>query len=157
MQVWDVTDTENYPTLGQCRGHKNAVLSLKWSADASSIFTASADKLAMMWDTYDFTRARTFKGHESHVNSIDRSPADPTSIVTGSDDCTVKLWDTRVRKHTTSFTLGFQVTAVAHSGDSVFFAGLDNTIRSVSLRNNKLEHCLIGHADMVTSLALPQG
>ena len=97
-----------------CKGHKNAILDLKWSKfDSSSLFTASADKSAVMWDTYDFSRVRTFRGHQSHVNSIDISGKD--DIVTGSDDCTVKLWDVRTRQHTASFNIGFEITAVAHA------------------------------------------
>jgi Prp8 binding protein len=80
------------------------VLDLQWSKDAANLFTASADKSGVMWDTYDFSRVRTFRGHESHVNSISVT-AD--FVVTGSDDCTVKLWDTRVRKHTASFNVGY--------------------------------------------------
>jgi WD40 repeat protein len=38
----------------------------------------------------------------------------------------------------------------------VFLGGVDNTIRSINLRNNTLELILVGHADMVTSLALPR-
>jgi Prp8 binding protein len=120
---------------------------VKWF---DNIYSASADKTAVMWDTYDFSRIRTYRGHDSHVNSIDVSD---NSVVTGSDDSTVKLWDTRQRNHTVSFNIGFQVTAVAHTGSSVFFGGVDNVIRSINLATNKLEHCLVGHADMVTSMA----
>lgn len=152
VQVWDIQN--NCTNLGACKGHKNAVLDLKWSAtDSQSIYTASADKTAIMWDTYDFSRVRTYRGHESHVNSIDISGAE--QVATGSNDCTLKLWDNRVRKHTSSFNVGYQVTAVAHAGKQVFFAGVDNTVRSVNLQKGQLELCLVGHADMVTSLALP--
>jgi Prp8 binding protein len=129
--VWDLFN--QCQNLGSCKGHKNAVLDLQWSKDAANLFTASADKSAVMWDTYDFARVRTFRGHESHVNSISVSAY---SVVTGSDDCTVKLWDTRVRKHTASFNVGYQVTAVVQTGLSVFFGGVDNTIRSLNLRSN---------------------
>lgn len=105
-----------------------------------------------MWDSFDFQRVRTYRGHENHVNAIDTCN---DSIVSGSDDCTVKLWDNRIRKHTYSFNIGYQVTAVAHSGQSVYFGGVDNTIRSIDLRTNQLDLCLVGHADMITSLALP--
>lgn len=39
----------------------------------------------------------------------------------------------------------------------MFFGGVDNTIRSINIRKNTLELILVGHADMVTSLALPNG
>ena len=40
------------------------------------------------------------------------------------------------------------------AGDSIFFAGIDNTIRSFNLRKSQLELCLVGHADTITSMAL---
>ena len=53
----------------------------------------------MTWDTTSFTRIRTFKGHDGNVNSIDLFE---DQVVSASDDSTVKLWDSRVRQHTTS-------------------------------------------------------
>ena len=103
IHMWDVFN--GCQNLGSCKGHKNAVLDLKWSPDSSNLFTASADKSAVMWDTYNFSRARTYRGHESHINSLDLSGKD--DLVTGSDDCTVKLWDNRIRKHTASFNIGY--------------------------------------------------
>lgn len=114
VQFWDLQNA--CQSLGACKGHKSAVLDLKWStADSNNLYTASADKSAVMWDTYDFSRVRTYRGHDSHVNGIDVSGTN--DVVTGSDDCSVKLWDNRVRKYTTSFNVGFQITAVAHAGN----------------------------------------
>lgn len=86
--------------MGICKGHKNAILDLKWSPDSTQLYTASADKQAVAWDTYNFTKVRTFRGHENNVNSIDVLG---DRFVTGSDDCTVKVWDNRSQKYTSSF------------------------------------------------------
>lgn len=103
VYIWDIQN--GCVNIGACKGHKNAILDLKWSDDTTNLFTASADKSAVMWDTYDFSRIRTYRGHESHVNSLDHHGKD--ELVTGSDDCTVKLWDNRARKHTASFNIGY--------------------------------------------------
>jgi len=65
---------------------------LKWSPDSTQLFTASADKQTVVWDTYSFTKSRTLRGHDNNVNSVD---VKGDRIVTGSDDCTVKVWDNR--------------------------------------------------------------
>lgn len=67
----------------------------------------------------------------------------------------MRLWDIRQKKHSFSFNIGFQVTSVVHTGSHVFFAGIDNTVRSIDLKTNQLDLTLVGHADIVTSLAKP--
>lgn len=108
IQFWDVyNDCQN---IGFIKGHKNAILDLKWSLDSSSLYTASADKTAVVWDTTNFAKIRTFRGHENNLNSVDVLG---DRIVTGSDDCTLKVWDQRTQKYTLSFKLGYQITSVA--------------------------------------------
>ena len=81
-------------------------------------------------------------------------------LASGSNDGTLKLWDSRERKYSASFTVGYQVTCVAfsRSNDVVFFGGVDNTIRGLNLRKRQIEYTLVGHMDTVTGLALsPSG
>ena len=102
MNFWDVFN--GCQNLGVCKGHKNAILDLKWSTDSTQLFTASADKQVVAWDTFSFTKIRTFRGHENNVNSVD---VIGERVVTGSDDCTVKVWDNRSQKYVSSFKLGY--------------------------------------------------
>jgi len=74
------------------------------------VYTASADKTAVVWDTSNFTKVRTFRGHDGNINSVDVLGE---SIATGSDDCTLKIWDNRAQKFTSSYKLGYQITSVA--------------------------------------------
>lgn len=81
-------------------------------------------------------------------------------LASGSNDCTVKLWDFRERKFSANFTVGYQVTSVAFSkcNNLVFFGGVDNTIRGLNLRKREIEYTLVGHMDTVTGLSLsPDG
>jgi Prp8 binding protein len=68
VYVWDIEG--GYRVAGSCKGHKNAILDLKWPTE-DRLLTASADKSALLWDTFDFSRIRSFAKHDSHVNSID--------------------------------------------------------------------------------------
>ena len=95
----------------------------------------------------DFTRIRSYKGHEDVVNSIDVSYINQSSVsnslqydmlASGSNDCTLKLWDVRERKYSASFKVGYQITSVAfnQANSTIFFGGIDNTIRGVNLRKH---------------------
>ena len=153
INVWDVF----YPqvqSLGFCKGHKNAILELKWdhSIDVASgqpprLHSCSADRTLVSWNTVDFSRIRTFKGHEDVVSALDISYAsisenecnvslDCDMLASGSNDCTVKLWDFREKRYSASFITGYQVTSVAFSRNNevVFFGGVDNTIRGLNLK-----------------------
>lgn len=76
--------------------------------------------------------------------------------MSGSDDGTVKIWDTRESKYLRSFKVGHQVMSVAFSksNDFVFVGGLDNAIRAINLRTCQVEYSLLAHTDTVTGLSL---
>ena len=168
--IWDIFDPQ-CRNLGVCKGHKNAILDLIWDSEIEDQFgtkqpprihSCSADKTLITWDTTDFSRVRSYKGHTDIVNSIDCShkasgfAGTQDLLVSGSDDGTVKLWDVRDTKYAKSFNLGYQVMSVAFSklNDIIYLGGLDNTIRALNLRSNTIEYTLMGHTDTVTGLAL---
>lgn len=130
-------------------------MDLEWSQDNLQIFTAGADKQIVAWDTTSVSRRRAYKGHEDHVNALHL--LDENGIVSAGDDCTIRLWDHRLKKQTMSFNVGYQVLALAHCAGQVFFGGVENTVRSLDLRKNQLDLCLVGHADSVTGLAVAPG
>lgn len=170
LLVWDVFD-EKCRNLGVCKGHKNAILDLKWdveledefySRQAPRLHSCSADKTLITWDSADFQRVRSYKGHTDIVNALDCSykaegiQGTQDLLASASDDGTVKIWDTRQSKFSSSFKLGYQVMSIAFSKNNeiLFFGGLDNSIRALNLRTHKLEYTLLGHTDTVTGLAL---
>lgn len=57
----------------------------------STMFTASTDKTLGIWDFETGTRIKKLKGHTSFVNSCFPSRRGPQFIVSGADDCTVKV------------------------------------------------------------------
>ena len=57
----------------------------------STMFTASTDKTLGIWDFETGTRIKKLKGHSSFVNSCFPSRRGPQYIVSGADDCTVKV------------------------------------------------------------------
>ena len=57
----------------------------------STMFTASTDKTLGIWDFETGARIKKLKGHNSFVNSCFPSRRGPQYIVSGADDCTVKV------------------------------------------------------------------
>ena len=172
--LWDVYDNcKNYNVLS---GHKSAVLQVCWPT-ASSIVSCSADKTVACWDANKGMRTRKFLEHTAIVNSCSVAKDVPHLIASGSDDCTVILWDSRARRSVASIYHDYQVCSVCLSSDgqAVYAAGIDNVIRRFDLRSgfrggalcmgdggennfDTPDLILEGHTDTVTGLALsPDG
>jgi len=88
-------------------GHKNAIQEIHWSTDGEYVaaaaaaaalltmhsrrlFSASADKTVMAWDTVAGVRVKKLAEHTSFVNSCCPSQKG-NLLVSGSDDKTVKV------------------------------------------------------------------
>lgn len=56
------------------------------------LVSASFDRLAKVWSTKDFKLLKNLAGHEGHVTCCDVSSDGTNSIVTVSQDRTIKLW-----------------------------------------------------------------
>ncbi|AFZ80966.1 U5 small nuclear ribonucleoprotein subunit, putative [Theileria equi strain WA] len=119
--------------FGVLEGHKNAVLELHWDATGGLLYSCSADHTAAIWDVEYRKRIKNLNGHSEIVNSCypARKVVGSNMIVTGSDDGTVKIWDTRSKNNAKSIAQDFQILAVCAdaNGERVFSGGIDNVIR----------------------------
>lgn len=158
-----------------CRGHKNAILDLRWTADGDDLVTCSPDSTLRLWDAATGAQTKTMKGHAGFVNACDVSRrAGDVLVVSGSDDRTWKLWDMRVKRAVMSTHDGFPVTAVAFGadGNAVFTGGVEEVVKMWDLRamsgsvtegfasssSAKASMTLRGHADTITGMRLsPDG
>lgn len=57
----------------------------------SNLFTASSDKTIGMFDVETGERLKRMKGHEAVVNSCSSSRRGDQLVVSGSDDCSIKV------------------------------------------------------------------
>jgi hypothetical protein len=85
------------------------------------VITGSQDTTAMIWDADAGAPLVKLAGHTAAVTSVAFSP-DATRALTGSQDYTVKLWDTRTDLDRGKEILSLaghqqEVTAVAFSPD----------------------------------------
>jgi Prp8 binding protein len=127
--LWDVYgECRNYNVLS---GHKNAVLEVHWTPEF--LLSCSADKTVALWDANKGVRVRKYGAHTGIVNSCAPARDDWSMLVSGSDDCSARVWDRRQRQEVFSLQHDFQVTSVcmSHDGQFCFTGGIDNIIRLV--------------------------
>ncbi|CAG0915320.1 unnamed protein product [Notodromas monacha] len=154
--IWKVYgECENIHVMS---GHSGAVLDLQLSTDGERVYTASTDKTVGIWDLVEGRRVKRIKAHGGFVNSVCAARRGPPLLVTGSDDGTVKVWDTRRRGELHTLPgAGFPITSVSFTdtAESVLTGGTDNEIRCWDLRRLATPSLqLRGHTDTVTSLCL---
>merc|ERR1719461_1799061 len=104
-------------------GHTGAIVQLCFNESGDNLYTASVDKTVGMFDSMTGQRIKRMKGHTSFVNS---------------DDCQIKVWDTRRRQAVTTLNNNYQVTAVQFNEDpsQIVTAGIDNDIKIWDTRKN---------------------
>lgn len=70
-------------------------------------------------------------GHDSFVNSCHAVRRGPIKLCSGSDDCTIKIWDPRMRGQATTLNNVYQVTSVSFddTAEHVISGGIDNDIK----------------------------
>jgi len=157
--LWNTKSGSSCDNHADMEGHAGAIVELKWSPDGTQLFTASTDKSCAVWDAERCERIRRLRGHTAFVNSC--CPAKTgAGVVTGSDDGTIKIWDSRKRNFVHSLANKYQVTATCYGATEhqVITGGLDNVIKVWDLRNQSIAFSLEGHTDTVTGLSLsPDG
>lgn len=158
IHLWNVFgDCENFAVL---KGHSAPVLDLHYMTDGETMVTCSADKLLSLWDYETGTKVKKFKGHTSYVNSCCPARRGPEMIVSGSDDCTVKLWDRRKKTAVQTFQNVYPVTAVCFDdkASQIVSGGVDNIVKVWDLRKNDIMFRMAGHTDTVSGFRLsPDG
>lgn len=159
IYLWSThNDCENYAILRAA--HSNTILDLDYSLDGERLFSCSADKTVIMWDSITAIRLKKLRSHQSHVNAISTSRADSNLIASVSDDCHLNICDIRTKKYIKSYKDNYQLTAVSFgkTNDQVFVGGIENCINVWDLRQDKIDYSMKGHRDTVTGLSLsPDG
>lgn len=156
--LWNVYgECENFAVM---KGHTGAILQLDFTSGSDQVVTCATDSLLMLWDVATGERVRKYRGHQTFVNSVDLARRGPQMMCSGSDDGTIKLWDSRRKIPVSSLQNTYQVTAVNFSdtAEQVISGGIDNDIKIWDLRKNEVLYRMRGHTDTVTGIELsPDG
>ena len=120
VSLWDL-HTETLSTLG----HESPVLSVAFSPDSDLLATGSADGVARLWDPHVPEHKATL-GHESPVQSV---AFDGNTLVTGSQDGSVRRWEITAETASTAASQGSacQVGDILAPGQSCTYPDTDAT------------------------------
>ncbi|XP_013413134.2 U5 small nuclear ribonucleoprotein 40 kDa protein [Lingula anatina] len=158
IYFWNVYgECENFAVL---KGHSGAVMELNFSTDGSQLVTCATDKTIALWDIEVGGRIKRLKGHTSFVNSCNLARRGPQLICSGSDDGSIKLWDSRKKHAIQTFQNTYQVTSLTFNdtAEQVISGGIDNELKVWDLRKNDILYKMRGHTDTVTGMELsPEG
>ncbi|OQU87453.1 hypothetical protein SORBI_3003G282000 [Sorghum bicolor] len=120
----------------------------------SHIASSDFEGIVQVWDV---TRSQVFvemREHERRVWSVDFSIVDPTKLVSGSDDGSVKLWDMNQAGSIGTIRTRANVCSVQFQPDtsrSIAIGSADHKIYCYDLRNIRAPYCtLVGHTKTVS-------
>jgi hypothetical protein len=98
----------------------------------------------------------TLRGHEDSVSSVAIS-ADGQTLVSGSEDMTIKLWNLKtgdLLRTLTGHEGDVSSVAISPDGQTLASGGEDNTIKLWNLKTGDLLRTLTGHEGPVHSVAI---
>ncbi|KAG8637134.1 protein SPA1-RELATED 3 isoform X2 [Manihot esculenta] len=120
----------------------------------SQIASSNFEGVVQVWDVTRSQVLTEMREHERRIWSIDFSTADPTMLASGSDDCSVKLWNINQGVSIGTIRTKANVCSVQFpldSSRSLAFGSADHRIYYYDLRNSKVPLCtLVGHNKTVS-------
>ncbi len=156
VRLWD---TETWQELERCVGTPSLVRSVALSSDGR-LALIPADWTVKICDLSGPGQAShkwtSFRGHDGHVNSVALS-ADGRRALSGSDDKTVRLWDTETGQELKLFeghTDGVSAVALSGDGRRALSGSYDKTVRLWDIETGKELKRFEGHTDSVVDVAM---
>jgi WD40 repeat protein len=89
LRLWNVADATQTALL---EGHRRSVAAVAFSADGTTLASASYDGAMRLWNVAEATHTAQLDGDSSGVNRVAFSP-DGTTLASASYDGSVRLWN----------------------------------------------------------------
>ena len=164
-KVWDSVDGE---LLCELLGHGRWIKGVAVTLDARFAATASVDETAKVWDLRHLRHLRrqrrgvnaaeeicTLRGHSGTVNSV-AIAGSGEFVITGSWDCTVKVWSLRGELVRTLQHHKKRVNAVCLSRNDFYAVSSSEDMTAVlwDVAAGEVLRVLAGHTNWVKSVAI---
>ncbi len=78
-----------------CKAHKQGACCIKFNPQGTFFASGGADNIVMLWDLTTLKTKSTLGAHKDRINSILFNKNNPFSIIAGSKDNYISIWDIR--------------------------------------------------------------
>lgn len=131
--------------------HADLVYALAWSADGSTIYSASGDTTIGVIDVASGAVKGKLEGHTGAVLALATSGA---RLVSGGADGTMRVWEEgKLVRVISNHTAALNALAFAADGETLASGSADRTVRVWKIGQGRLTKIIRGHEAAVTDLA----
>ncbi|KAJ1334423.1 hypothetical protein BSLG_007578 [Batrachochytrium salamandrivorans] len=135
---WDYTiklwNPEAPNSIHTWQEHTGCIYQTTWSPSHADIFASVGDQTAKIWDVRLPRSVQSIHAHNAEVLALDWGKYQKDTIVTGSVDSTVRVWDLRYPQKAIAVLAGHEyavrrVKCSPHQGNIIGSASYDMTAR----------------------------
>lgn len=158
IKVYDFTSVVNEPTDMHCpvmeMTTRSKLSCLSWNKfTRNHIASSDYEGIVTVWDVSTRQSIMEYE-HEKRAWSVDFSSTEPSMLVSGSDDCKVKIWSTKQEGSVLSIDTKTNICCVKYNPESSKFVAVgsaDQHIHYYDLRNTTHPLCVFsGHKKAVS-------
>ncbi|KAL9229888.1 hypothetical protein vseg_005306 [Gypsophila vaccaria] len=159
IKVFDFSSVVNEPADSHCPVVEMSTLSklscLSWNKfTKNQIASSDYEGIVTVWDVTTRQSVMEYEEHEKRAWSVDFSRMEPTMLVSGSDDCKVKVWCTRQEASVLNIDMKANICCVKYNPGSSYHVAVgsaDHHIHYYDLRNvSQPLHVFGGHKKAVS-------
>ncbi|XP_024159714.1 E3 ubiquitin-protein ligase COP1 isoform X3 [Rosa chinensis] len=159
IKVFEFSSVVNEPEDIHCAVEEISTRSklscLSWNKyTKNQIASSDYEGIVTVWDVTTRQSVMEYEEHEKRAWSVDFSSTDPSMLVSGSDDCKVKIWCTNQEESVQNIDMKANICSVKYNPGSSFFVAVgsaDHHIHYYDLRNvSQPLHVFSGHRKAVS-------
>ncbi|OEL22087.1 E3 ubiquitin-protein ligase COP1 [Dichanthelium oligosanthes] len=159
IKVFEFSSVVNEPSDVHCPVVEMATRSklscLSWNKYSKNVIASSDyEGIVTVWDVQTRQSVMEYEEHEKRAWSVDFSRTEPSMLVSGSDDCKVKVWCTKQEASVINIDMKANICSVKYNPGSSFYVAVgsaDHHIHYFDLRNPSAPvHIFGGHKKAVS-------
>ncbi|KAG7402182.1 Transducin (beta)-like 3 [Phytophthora boehmeriae] len=157
LRVWDL---DTFTCVRTIKAHETPVLAMGFDPSGTLLATGGSDRTVKVFDVDKGYCTHNFRGHSGIVTLVKFHPdAARLSLVSASDDATVRVWDLYSQKQVACIQDHMSlVTSVDFSEDgyTMLSAGRDKVVNFWDLRDHKLSKTVLVHESVEGLIVVPK-
>ncbi|KAF4519655.1 hypothetical protein B566_EDAN004992 [Ephemera danica] len=129
--------------IREYQAHSSKVHSVGWSCDGRRLASGSFDKCVSIFtlDRERLTKEYNFRGHGGSVDQLCWHASNPTLLSTASGDKTVRIWDTKIAKCTSTINTKGENINISWSpdGNTIAVGNKEDLVTFIDTRTHKIK------------------